>query len=214
VSKGYRYVQVRATTVQASWWLSGGISAANCIAAYQAKGAASYAASLVNLANPSTYDLTTAAAPTWNTATGWTDDDASKYLLSGLTWHTVNTVIIKFANGVASYPVDRTLIGAADGFNVIRGSSTDRYYQNGNNWLTVSGCLTDGVMAIANDEAYVNGVTDGAISTGVISPSPVYILNNPNVNRGGLCDVIAVAFYNIELTTEQVAAVGTAMGLL
>jgi len=40
------------------WWLSGGIAAANCVAAYQPKGAASLEASYVNLANPGTYNLT------------------------------------------------------------------------------------------------------------------------------------------------------------
>ena len=41
----------------ASWWLAGGIAAANCVAAWRAKGAASYAASKVNLTGNAAYDL-------------------------------------------------------------------------------------------------------------------------------------------------------------
>lgn len=39
------------------WYLAGGVDAANCVAAYLAKGAADYATSKVNLANPGTYTL-------------------------------------------------------------------------------------------------------------------------------------------------------------
>ncbi len=46
----------RVGVAEIPWWLAGGIPAENCIAAYQPKGAASYAASKVNLANPGTYD--------------------------------------------------------------------------------------------------------------------------------------------------------------
>lgn len=54
-----------------NWWLSGGISAGDCIAAYQAKGAASQAASYVNLANPGTYNATPSVIPGWSSADGW-----------------------------------------------------------------------------------------------------------------------------------------------
>lgn len=47
-----------------SWWQAGGTTGA--VAAYLAKGAASYAASKVNLVSPGTYDLTDGATfPGW-----------------------------------------------------------------------------------------------------------------------------------------------------
>ena len=67
-----------------SWWLAGGISAENCVAAYQAKGAADYAASLVNLANPGTYNAANGNSPTFNTAIGWTFDGVNDYLVTGI----------------------------------------------------------------------------------------------------------------------------------
>src|SRR4030042_426783 len=65
------------------WYLSGSIPRANCIAAYQPKGADSYAASKVNIANPGTYNLSDGAAfPTWAAATGWTFAAASLQYLT------------------------------------------------------------------------------------------------------------------------------------
>lgn len=55
-------------------WLPPGISSGNVIAAYEAEGAASYAASKINLANPGTYDITNeggGGAPTWDATKGW-----------------------------------------------------------------------------------------------------------------------------------------------
>ena len=68
----------RLAVVSGDWWE--GATFAN-----QPKGAASAAASYVNLANPGTYDLSNGTAyPAFNTATGWTfDGDSSQYLLIG-----------------------------------------------------------------------------------------------------------------------------------
>jgi hypothetical protein len=66
------------------WYLAGGIAAANCLAAFQPKGAASLAASYVNLATSgATWDCTApVAAPTFAAATGWTFT-GTQYLLVG-----------------------------------------------------------------------------------------------------------------------------------
>ena len=57
----------------APWYLSGGVSAANCIAAYQPIGAVDYAGSKVNLANLGTYDANNEGThvPTWDVTTKW-----------------------------------------------------------------------------------------------------------------------------------------------
>ena len=43
-----------------NWWV---VAGRTCVVAYQPKGAATYAASLVNLANPGTYDAVEVDAP-------------------------------------------------------------------------------------------------------------------------------------------------------
>ena len=64
------YVLGRGAGAAAQWWLSGGVSAANCVAAYQPIGATSLAASYTNLANPGTYTAAPGVAPTFDAATG------------------------------------------------------------------------------------------------------------------------------------------------
>lgn len=54
-----------------TWWDLDGLLT-NCYGAYRAKGAESYAASKVNLANPGVHDLTEPANyPSWSSANGW-----------------------------------------------------------------------------------------------------------------------------------------------
>lgn len=62
---------------------SGGarIDASNCVAAYCPIGAASYAASKVNLANPGTYDAwNDTYKPTWSNSGGWVFNGSSNFL--------------------------------------------------------------------------------------------------------------------------------------
>ena len=63
---GY-YTMAGGAAVATPWYLAGGVSAANCVAAYLAKGAASYAASKANLTGDTDYDLTeNDGAVTWD----------------------------------------------------------------------------------------------------------------------------------------------------
>lgn len=72
---------VAAGAPPANWWPVAGKTTA---AAYRAKGVASYAASLTNLANPGTNDATEGVAPSWAGATGWTFNGSTQHLLTGL----------------------------------------------------------------------------------------------------------------------------------
>lgn len=82
-------------------WLSGGILPATLIGAYQSRGAASYAASLVNLANPGLHDLVSGAtAPGWSTETGW-DASNSGYLITDIT-PTETTFVLCIYSGITS----------------------------------------------------------------------------------------------------------------
>ena len=81
------------------WYLAGGIAKANCIAAYQPKGAASLAASYVNLVTPGTYDAAPGTAPTFDSALGWTFDGTSQYLVQpnlGISGASPRTVAFRF----------------------------------------------------------------------------------------------------------------------
>ena len=98
------------------WYLSGGVSRANCLAAYQAIGAASLAESYVNLVNPGTYDLSGGTAPTWAAESGWTFNGADQYKTTGIdpaanatqTW----SMIVRYSNCTAGAGF---MMGSTDG---------------------------------------------------------------------------------------------------
>ena len=95
------------------WWLAGGIDPDDCIAAYQPKGAASYAASKVNLANPGTYDLTNGNDPSWSADNGWTFDGVNDHLYE-TTYEPTNTpftVIVRLNNMKIDHSVSSAILG-------------------------------------------------------------------------------------------------------
>lgn len=201
------------------WWLSGGVSAANAIAVYQPKGAASLAASYSNLANPGTYNAAPGVAPTWAAATGWTF--AIAYLKTGINVAASWTAIVRFsdvANGGALFGLYK-YSATTGGYAVFPNVSGKVYYYNAAE-LSVAPAATSGVVAIAGSTAYRNGASDGAITAGTFPGlADLYIgviYNGGGIQSGTYVDgkIQALAIYNTTLTAPQVAAVSAAMGLL
>jgi len=205
------------------WWLAGG--APTPVAVYQPKGAASLAASYVNLANPGTYDAAPGVAPMWAAETGWTFNGSTQYLDTG--YAAANTsnksLIVRYSGVVASS--FGALVGVLDGpaskgwgMQPWRDGTTNVLYISGGSAKQVSPQLAAGVLAIAGTQAYRNGVADGTAWT-YTTWTPyhtVYI----GMWRGTLnvsylaCSVQAVAIYETTLTAPQVAAVSAAMAAL
>jgi hypothetical protein len=208
----------------APWYLSGGIAAENCIAAYAAKGAASQAASYVNLANPGTYDLTApTAAPTWDADLGWTFNGSTQYLATGITFATTvgpsRTIIIRFDNvtGATGY-IAGGWLGAGNGLIFSPNRASARKYYNGSTLLNVAATSASGVIAVAGNTAYIDGVSDGTITTGNYSQTiSIYIgadwqnSGTPPVHTYFAGRIQAVAIYNTALSLAQVEAVTAAM---
>jgi hypothetical protein len=205
------------------WWLSGGIAAANCIAAYQPKGAANLAASYINLANPGAYNLTLGTAPTWDITNGW------KFLASSYQYLKTNvipsstamSVFIQFTNALSSGDVigsQKSATGYPRSLQIIPFWSTNQvFYGNGKNYIFVTPNLTNGNLGLAGFIGYRNGVSDGTITTETTFANlELYIgaLNlygSPSSYFTGY--VQALAIYNITLTT-QISALTTAMAAL
>lgn len=202
------------------WYLAGGISAANCVAAYQPKGAASLAASYVNLVSPGTYDAAPGVAPTWAAGTGWTFNGSSQYLATGVipvgtTW----SAFIQFSNRTSGG--NRWLFGVLGGalaFGVVPAlfSGFIQYY-NGNSVLG-SAAVASGNLGVAGLVGYLNGTSSGSITSG----SPTYTqgvfigaLNSAGTPQSYIaCNVQAVAIFNSTLTPAQVAILAVAMAAL
>lgn len=156
----------RAAAAAVPWWLAGG--APTPVAVYQPKGAASLAASYVNLVNPGTYDAALGTAPTLD-ASGWVFVTASsQWLDTTIVMQTGYSSLVRFS-------------GATNGLRYAIGSysaSPDKFYQIGPD-LTFLGTtavmfgagayvqrtpvLAGGVLAIAGQQPYRDGAADGAV---------------------------------------------------
>jgi hypothetical protein len=201
------------------WWLSGGIPAANCLAAYQPKGAANLAASYVNLANPGTYNAAPGVAPTWSAATGWTFDGSSQYLITGdIIGANTYTTVCLFSNAASGV---FTMYGTAQG-----GIGNNRIMPNRSNSVfygdTAKGPgMASGVVGIAGTSGYRNGVIDAA-GAAVGNGSIAMVLGAQSQVSGGVPSITAYwpgkiqayAVYDIVLTAPQMLAIATAMAAL
>lgn len=189
-------------------WYS--VPGATCVAAWQAEGAASYAASLVNLANPGTYDLTAVGSPAWNASDGWSGG-AGDYFTTGYTPPDTSqsyTLFMKFKSGTCGVGT-----GGANRLYVWNRAS-DQVYGNGAGTIQGS-AITAGVLCVAGSVAYLDGsqVTTG-IGTGTGSRSTIHLreINGVSVSPSG--DLLAAAIYEDVLTAGEVAAVSAAMASL
>ncbi len=204
------------------WWdLNGTIT--SCVAAYQPKGAASYAASKVNLANAGTYDATDGAAyPAWDETNGWKfTATSSHYLTTGVTPSQTWSMIVRFSNVTNSTCL---LCGCYYGqqFYLSPNISSKVYYGIGaavGGEIGVSPAMTSGILAKANNLGYRNGSFDNATGTGTATPVEVYIGAGKHATNGsaGLfvsAYIQAWAIYNETLTSTQIGNLTTAMAAL
>lgn len=199
------------------WYLAGVVPKTDCIAAYKATGAASYAASKVNLVTPGTYDLADGAAfPTWTADTGWLFSTAlTQSLTTGIIPATGGSMLIKFActsptGGFWLCGVD--IAGNAKFYMANNYSGADRAYGSGG-LRSIAGAVNAGSMAILGLQGYLNGVSDGA-------PTAAWDIPQTNeIGIGCLIDaagapsqyysgyILGMAIYNTVLTEVQLLAV-------
>lgn len=207
-----------AATVE-PWYLKGGVAAASCIAAYMAVGAASQAASYINLANPGTYNLTLIGSGlTWNTVTGWSFvPGGNARLATG--WVPPNTgvrsLIIKYA-GAAWAVADRYICGCnGTGYFGVRSSTSESRCLNGGSVITAA-LPAGGAVAVAGAAAYLDG-TKIADIPGTDFNCQTYGMLIGATNAEGTHiyffygAIICAAFYDVALTPAQVAAIGAAL---
>lgn len=208
--------------VGANWWepTTGSFT---CVGAYQAKGAASLAASYVNLANPGTYDLTPGSpTPAWDGTTGWGLGDGSpnfKYLQTGIVATNSMSAIVR-ASSINQ--TDGCLFGVTHTgqvqFNLFAAYSDGKsYYRAGGNY-THGSRYTSGTFAVTPAAAYVNGSSVGSL-TGALSGSTSYTIiiggQNANGALGSLAkNIQAIAFYSGTLTATQVGELTTSINAL
>lgn len=201
----------------APWYLAGG--APTPIAAYQPKGAASLAASYVNLANPGTYDAAPGVAPTL-VAGGWTFNGTNNYLDTGIV--PVNnqqwTLLMCISSHASQVKVTARVLDGAAFFGILFNNSNIIFFQNGGN-RTLASSATGGVAGFSGAQGYFNGAPLGETipsASGAFTNTFVIGASKDNgvVSMYAAFVCSSVVIYNSTLTAGQVAAVSAAMATL
>ena len=193
-----------AASSASTWWdLNGTIT--SCVAAYQPKGAASYAASLTDLTGNG-YTLTEGAtAPDWDSSTGWTGGDpltTGITVSSGKTWSIIglfkNAGDLQSIGKVSPYPrfgINRILTAGQYAF--CNPSDSPRY----------TGTSTSMVACMAGVRTFLEGEYKGSAAG----------LESNITGQNIYCSTgyfWAVAWYNAVLSDEQVSDLTDAMNAL
>lgn len=197
------------------WWY---VPGKTCVAAYQPKGAASYAASKVNLANPGTYDATEGVAPAWDAATGWSFDGLDDWLNSNVPANACQTYIVQYTNLVATEG-GRYIFGGWINFNCRTAievhSAAVRYLHGGQ--IDVAPSLAAGNLGISGQQGYRNGTAEGgSCGTGVADNSVMYVgcYNAGFPTNFHKVVVRALSFYAEPLVAVEVAGLAARMAAL
>lgn len=197
-----------ARPVSVPWYNLGGASA---VGAYAAKGAASQAASYINLANPGV-NLTPVGSPTWNAVDGIILNGTTQYLKTGLLGP--SSVIIRVTN-----PVNWLF-----GYNATEGyyfACLTYQWQVGAVFKPAPAVAVAGVYCLTLSKSYINGAVDQTGFGGVpltYGAMDLWIGQENNYGAPGLgygaMKMQALAVYNAILTDAQVASISAAMAVL
>jgi len=203
------------------WWLAGGIDPDDCIAAYQPKGAASYAASKVNLANPGTYDATDGTVyPSWNATDGWIYSGKALLFFTNIavpkdqSWSFIGRYSNQGAGGYGGIFTNNATSGYLIVVNPRRVTVDLTRYCYGVSSENKNAYKTSGVIALAGRQPYLDGETDGTplaaySTTGTSVLTQGSLVNNADWAWNGYCQ--ACAIYNTVLSAEQISALTDAM---
>jgi hypothetical protein len=216
----------------APWYLTDGVLAADVVAAYQPKGAASLAASYSNLANPGTQDAVATVPPTWAAGDGWIFNGTDQYLkMAGLAFNADLTAIVRFSNfvdGSLYYCLFGKVLTdlALDRFD-IQFTNPDGPSQEG--WVGASQAAVygnspaNGVYALAKSGLYLNGSVAASLADVVaFTASTDAYIGTMRIDAGETHafdgyfpgKIQAFALYNKTLAAGQIAAISAAMAAL
>ena len=195
-----------------AWWAD---TENTCVGAWQAAGADSYAASLLDLSGNGN-DLTAVGSPGWDTVDGWGILDATNYLKTGILTTGICSMIIKFSGGVDYGQVmGVSVYGDYKAFRPFGGGGGavflyDIYTSSGYG----AGAVT---MAFAGNRAFKNGVYQVSMGGTISTPLESYIgCTNfgPNPSDAFSGYVLAAAMYSDQISDADVGVLHNRMSLL
>lgn len=192
------------------WWnLDGAIT--SCVAAYQAIGAASYAASLSNLFNPGTNDLTAVGtAPNWDATNGWWGNDQ---LNTGLTAQTTWSMFVKLEIVLSGVDYIAGVIVSAGRFGFIRINSTGAVaFCNVSDGQRITTTFGAHVIGLASKYGYKDGTLVSTDNGGTVNQANTLYINGASPTyKNANQKIHAVAIFNATLTAEEITALTAAM---
>jgi hypothetical protein len=213
----------QAAVAGGGWWdLNGTIT--SCVAAYQPKGAASYAASLTDLSGNSN-DATEGTQPDWNSTNGWMFDGEDDYLKSNYVASPANshTLIVRFSNAEAMGTTQGGIAGARSSVSTgnIWFAANTNYgvrYSLATSTQNQTPAISEGVLAVTANVGYRNGVADKTFTSSATNANSreiyIGIVNDYSALVYYIVYIQAIAIYNAALTSTQIGNLTTAMNAL
>jgi hypothetical protein len=209
-----------------SWWLAGGVNPADVAAVWQPIGAASLAASYLRIAGSLGHAnidpaLVGGVAPTFD-GSSWIFNGTNQFLQTGVHAVMGYSMLVRFSGLSASKTLQCIAGTFIDSryylFPVYASGGLDRLYGAGG-FVNATPIVTSGVMCVAGQQGYLNGVADGGlISTQPGNMGEIFIANlnriSTTTNQFANGRVQAIAIYTTTLTALQVALISAAMAAL
>jgi len=204
----------------ANWWEQAGASGA--LAVYQPKGAASKNDSYTDLSGNGNDALKT-IEPSWDATNGWTFNGSTQYISTGVSVDTSDsdvTLLIQFTGATTTSASITGIYGGATNRRLQlgpkSGTPTNTFFGNGS-LLLVSGETPNGNLAIGGLRAYIDGVFQNSIASGLTSSLTLYIgCSNNNGTPGNYSNgsVQAFALYDNFIGTPVIYEVARRMAAL
>ena len=217
--------------IHTEWWQS--VAGKTPIVVYQAKGAASYAASKVNLANAGTNDAIEGTAPTWNSTDGWIFDGSTQYLLTENFTNSNNLTIITRFSGIDEgtyYYNGSTVLGTLwqmphreifIAFDISDGTGYGGAISIGSKFIYPSNLPISGILGVNKNGLYENGEFLGALSQVPETFSHTFQLSvgaaiyaNYSINNFWYGKVQCICIYSETLSSTEMATISAAMAAI
>ena len=207
-----------------SWWLSGGISAANVAGVWQPKSAASLDASYLRLDGDQGYaDIDPAVvggvAPTWSAALGWILNGTTQHLYTGILPQSGMSFIVAFTGGTTGIRIIcssyKGTTNSVELWPATDGVYTDNVlYMNGTGNCHIAPRILAGTLAVTT-KPYRNGIPEYSTGTmaawsGGANDIPMVLgarNNNGTIGFYFLGNVTHFAAYKTTITDAQILAV-------
>lgn len=207
------------------WWDDNG-NISGALAAWQAKGAASYAASLLDLTGNGHTLVQRQGVVPWSSGRGW-EFDNSQSLDTMIVPDDGYSVLVQFSNVALGPSNNDVLIGLMDVFGgndycIHPFVSTNHVYRKADGIrVTRPGNITEGNMGMSGYDCYLDGAPDGAFAPSAYSYQHTMTVGGGKRRQSDqligffiTADIIAVAIYDTVLSADDMATIAGNMAAL